>query len=831
MAETEFNKKAECMEYCKTNNLQFYQRDLNSNSTKIFIADTHENIFNKIKNGQNIYYESWKRNQSMKLYIDYDRKIETTDPTDLKERLRKPEINHKSEILNIINIIRQLLPNITAVNILKSIPSIEKKSYHIIFEGLHFPSYSNIKEFMEELIKPKLKELFDKKVIDMSVYEPKCFRSLLCTKMGQNRPLYLLETEPFLTELQEIPITKEATTLNLFLKTCITHIENDSVLYTHKSDKKKESSKKIHLMSGEDIYSDKEIVKKYIDILDPDRYTDRNKWLNIGFILYSINNTYRDLWHYFSAKWDQYDEQSSDITWYSFVNSEYIYTINNLIYLARIDNPDESNSLSKEIPNHDIKYLRPFDNVLSKLIYRIYGENFICSNPQKDEWYYFNGIRWKKENRQYNLRYNTINEVFTRVENYRRQLIKEGASEEIIKNYYTILTKLGSGNKFNCLEIEFYNENFYKIIDQDKDLLGFENGIYDLKTMEFRRGTCSDYISMSTGYDYIDHSENDIVYKELMTLLTQILPDPQIRHFTLKSIASCLDGHNRDENFYVWTGKHASAGNGKSTLTELSAKTLGEYAVDSPVSLITGKRESSNSANSALTQIIKKRMVIMQEPGSNDQLQADVLKSLTGGDRISTRELFGTQMEFKPMAKFFLPCNKIPGMSDIDDGVSRRLKIIEFSSCFVDNPRDTFENGTYEFKKDKNLKSKLESYKSVFMSILINYYKIYKEEGLAPPEQVMKITKKYENNNNNMKMFIEENIIKGKKTDWINLDDIRNLYKGDYTLRSNFNKQSNFISQLENSLYSEFRYDNKLKIKKLEGYYIKGPDIDDTDDE
>ena len=112
-----------------------------------------------------------------------------------------------------------------------------------------------------------------------------------------------------------------------------------------------------------------------------------------------------------------------------------------------------------------------------------------------------------------------------------------------------------------------------------------------------------------------------------------------------------------------------------------------------------------------------------------------------------------------------------------------------------------------------------------------NYYKIYKEEGLVPPEQVMKITKKYENNNNNMKMFIEENIIKGKKTDWINLDDIRNLYKGDYTLRANFNKQSNFISQLENSLYSEFRYDNKLKIKKLEGYYIKGPDIDDTDDE
>jgi hypothetical protein len=32
----------------------------------------------------------------------------------------------------------------------------------------------------------------------------------------------------------------------------------------------------------------------------------------------------------------------------------------------------------------------------------------------------------------------------------------------------------------SILEIEFFNETFYKIIDQDKYLIGFENGIYDL---------------------------------------------------------------------------------------------------------------------------------------------------------------------------------------------------------------------------------------------------------------------------------------------------------------------------------------------------------------
>ena len=94
------------------------------------------------------------------------------------------------------------------------------------------------------------------------------------------------------------------------------------------------------------------------------------------------------------------------------------------------------------------------------------------------------------------------------------------------------------------------------------------------------------------------------------------------------------------------------------------------------------KRESANSANSALANIRHKRCVIMQEPGSNDQIQADVMKSLTGGDRISTRELNSSQIEFKPNAKFFMACNKIPSISDLDGGVIRRLKITEFVSRY-----------------------------------------------------------------------------------------------------------------------------------------------------
>jgi P4 family phage/plasmid primase-like protien len=836
---SEFNKVAECIEYCRSNNLAFFRRDLNANFAKILVADTYQNIFNKIKRGDNKFYESWSPNQYMKFFIDYEKKTElfgdaTEDVAENRRRAQKivdQQLAHKNDILNIINHVKAFLPNIQGIYVLKSVPDTEKKSYHIIFDGVHFPNYRNMKVFVEEQLKPKFKELFDKKIIDTTVYSPKCFRSLLCTKYGQNRPLFLLNTDAFLSDLREEILPPDATTFEHFKKTCLTYIEGNSVLYSYKTvDKKKETNKKVHLINDGDIYSDKEVIKKYLDILDPDRYTDRNKWLNVGYILHSINREYSDLWHYFSSKWENYNERDCESAWDSFENCEYIYTIHNLIHLAKCDNPDDYSELAKEIPIHDIKYLRPFDNIISKLIYRLYGEKFVCSNPEKNEWYYFNGIRWVKENKSFNLRKLMINDVFTKVENYRRQLIREGASEELIKNYHNILKILGSGVKLNCLELEFYNSNFYKIIDQNKDLIGFENGVYDLTTMEFRKGTSSDYISLTTGYEYIHYDHNHKLYCELMELLEKILPYQDVRDFTLKSLAACLDGHIRDENFYIFSGKNNTGGNGKSTLMDLLLKSMGDYACVSPVSLITAKRESASSANSALASIRNKRAVIMQEPESNEMIQAGVMKALTGGDRISTRELHSSQMEFKPHAKFFMCCNKIPAISDLDGGVVRRLKITEFVSRFVDEPsEDNKSQGIHEFKIDKDLKSKLDSYNAVFMCILLDYYKKYREEGLVPPPPVLRVTKKYENDNNIIKQFIDENIVLGGKHDFITKDQLKDIYKADFTMRSTFGKLTNFMKQLENALCTEFKLDKK-SVSKIQGWRIKQPEVDEEDE-
>jgi phage/plasmid-associated DNA primase len=134
-----------------------------------------------------------------------------------------------------------------------------------------------------------------------------------------------------------------------------------------------------------------------------------------------------------------------------------------------------------------------------------------------------------------------------------------------------------------------------------------------------------------------------------------------------------------------------------------------------------------------------------------------------------------------------------------------------------------------EFKIDKDLKSKLDNYKSVFMCILLDYYKLYRLGGLTPPIPVLNVTKKYENDNNIIKQFIDENIILGDKQDFITKDKLKDIYKSDYTIRSTFGKFTIFIKQLENALCTEFKLDKK-NIAKIMGWRIKIQELEDNSD-
>ena len=180
---------------------------------------------------------------------------------------------------------------------------------------------------------------------------------------------------------------------------------------------------------------------------------------------------------------------------------------------------------------------------------------------------------------------------------------------------------------------------------------------------------------------------------------------------------------------------------------------MGEYYSTLPIALLTQKRAASNSAQSELERTKGRRFAVLQEPSENDKINVGLMKELSGNDRILTRGLYKDPYEFKPQFKMILACNELPEVG-CDGGTFRRIRVVEFSSRFCENP--TKPN---EFSMDLQLSEKLERCADAFLAMLIERHKNLNPNKINEPREVINATQKYKNNNDVIGQYITDNII------------------------------------------------------------------------
>jgi P4 family phage/plasmid primase-like protien len=309
--------------------------------------------------------------------------------------------------------------------------------------------------------------------------------------------------------------------------------------------------------------------------------------------------------------------------------------------------------------------------------------------------------------------------------------------------------------------------------------------------------------------------------------LKKVLPKKEIRDYVLTLMASMLDGNNKEEKFYIWTG-HGS--NGKSKCIELLEKVLGDYACTFNISLLTNKRVGSSQTNSELVRAKGRRFAVLQEPEEGERINTGFMKELSGNDKIISRGLYKDSIEFKPMFKMVLTCNHLPSVPAEDGGTWRRIRLVEFNSHFGDNPNPENEN---EFHIDRELAFKFQDWKETFMSLLIENFKLYKENGIFEPEEVLQCTKNYQRSNDTIGEFLDAFITKQLKSHLF-LDELYEEYKDWYKSESIVGKvlrKKNLKEYLDKHIAISIKKDGKIC---WEGYTLsfsfKGHiDIDDDD--
>src|SRR5699024_5606999 len=148
----------------------------------------------------------------------------------------------------------------------------------------------------------------------------------------------------------------------------------------------------------------------------------------------------------------------------------------------------------------------------------------------------------------------------------------------------------------------------------------------------------TDYLTMSTSYD-LPEQVDTLVREQIMQFLKSIMLNEEALHYLLKWLASCLDGHNKEETFAIFRG---TGRNGKGVLCNLLLNAFGgerstSYCHNVAASMFTRERPSSSSPCVDLLNIKGKRIVLTSGPEKGKPINCGFLKFLTGNDVISGR--------------------------------------------------------------------------------------------------------------------------------------------------------------------------------------------------
>ena len=503
-------------------------------------------------------------------------------------------------------------------------------------------------------------------------------------------------------------------------------------------------------------------IHEYAMILPEPYYSEYDKWIRVGFALKNIDNKLLITWIAFSAKWDKFDYTMVSEICERWNNFEYKpsdgLTKLSLIHWVKKECPEAYEEINKNsleyyidqtISTTNPKYKAP-DNDVAKVVYQKFKNEYVCTSMKNGIWFRYEGNRWKEDDQAVTLRQaisgpirnlynNKLLELMTANTTSNRSLNQIGQRDEDteqehdinkIKNIQAlhIHTRLGqTADKAKilteCKEF-FYDNTFANKLDENKYLLCFKNGVVDFSVEEeltFRDGHPEDYITLCTGINYIKLTEkHEPIVQEIKTFMSELFPDEEVCKYMWEHLASTLIGSAPDQTFNMYYG---AGQNGKSVLTSLMKKVLGEYAnVHAPLCLVTGERPQTGGLSPEIVALKGRRYAVMQEPSKKDVINEGAMKQITSGkDAMSGRAPYQpAEVAFYPQCKLVVACNVLMGVKSNDHGTWRRIRTVPFKSLFTNNPVDNDKEKPYQFKLVPNIEDKFEKWKEVMASLLVN---------------------------------------------------------------------------------------------------------------
>lgn len=371
----------------------------------------------------------------------------------------------------------------------------------------------------------------------------------------------------------------------------------DKISPNKRSKNKKLKNKKSSIKKNNDNESDDDdVINKYdIEIFDDDELNDTElearqltellstdraegygSWIMVCWALANISNKLKYDFFQFSSK-KNFDPEGCDKMWdrgreYAIENKGVGLGIGSLRYWAKKDNPKGYTKFLNERLAPLIKEAESGTHSdIAKVLKEKYKDRFACSSIKKSIWYEFENNRWNEIDAGYRLM-NIISDDLTsdlahiisicygKIHLNIDGMKSVDKDEEMSRadRFKKIIINLKSSSFKSRVMDEccrrFYIKDFEEKLDSDRNLIGFENGVYDLKNRIFREGLPEDYITFSTGYDYKEYSLDHEYVIGLRKFFEKVQTEKELREYVLDLLASHLEGNVRSNRFIIWTG-------------------------------------------------------------------------------------------------------------------------------------------------------------------------------------------------------------------------------------------------------------------------------------
>ena len=568
----------------------------------------------------------------------------------------------------------------------------------------------------------------------------------------------------------------------------------------------------------EDIKNDEktnnDIIKmgNLINIKYLDNYDD---WLKIIWSLKS-ENLYEEA-KVISSRSKKYDAETFDKFYNSNIDNK--ISIGTFNYYVKHSNHREYERINKKNKKTELKTNFNLTNLKSKkyLADVYYSKNknkYILSDSGWYEYNKYNILKYKCDLKDYP--HNLINDLSEQLLKYLNEEYDKLDEDKILleKEYNKIVISFNDSSflegvrKF--LKNLYFVEDFENKINKNNNLLCFNNKVYDYEIKKIRDVKPDDYITITTGYDAPIKKDEKII-KEIDNLLWSIFEDQDMIEY-YKVINSISLFNNKLQSLFLHCG---TGGNGKGVLCSILDLCLGEYFGVAENTFLTSTYKAG-TPNQTLYQSKDKRYLSLSEPDNGQaecKFNIDLIKNLTGGDKITTRGLYKNNITYEPKFLINIQCNNKPDLGNLDKGILRRFKIINYKFNFVDNPK--FKN---EKLRDYDLIDKVKSQDFInnFIIMLIEKAEEYKDVDIKKikiPESVKAETKDYIQENNPVLSFIENKlIITNDDNDKIKTADMVKMYNTD---------EDNERQLTQKDFHKYFKFNNFV-IKKTKGirYYI-----------